>query len=135
MDDPQQQKKPRKTSFLRKLFNKITNKPIEPEEVDNDENEDFEVIDNNDINLEQAEQVIQGENQEGDEENNVNVGNELAQELRAAFELYSKVRMLERCTCTAPQGFEKLQTMSSCDVCCLRSVLTSQTCKKSQRNS
>jgi len=90
MDDPQQQKKPRKTSFLRKLFNKITNKPIEPEEVDNDENEDFEVIDNNDINLEQAEQVIQGENQEGDEENNVNVGNELAQELRAAFELYSK---------------------------------------------
>ena len=93
MDDPQQQKKPRKTSFLRKLFNKITNKPIEPEEVDNDENEDFEVIDNNDINLEQAEQVIQGENQEGDEENNVNVGNELAQELRAAFELYSKVRI------------------------------------------
>ena len=88
MDDPQQQKKPRKTSFLRKLFNKITNKPIEPEEVDN-----FEVIDNNDINLEQAEQVIQGENQEGDEENNVNVGNELAQELRAAFELYSKVRI------------------------------------------
>lgn len=136
MDD-QQQGKQRKTSFLRKLFNKITNKPIEPEEDNDDENEEaFEVIDNN-VNLEHGEQVNQGENQEEDEDDvpNVNVGNELAQELRAAFELYSKVRMLERCTCTAPQGFEKLQSMSSCDVCCLRSVLTSQTCKKSQRNS
>ena len=112
MDD-QQQGKQRKTSFLRKLFNKITNKPIEPEEDNDDENEEaFEVIDNN-VNLEHGEQVNQGENQEEDEDDvpNVNVGNELAQELRAAFELYSKVRMLERCTCTAPQGFEKYVVM------------------------
>jgi len=91
MDD-QQQGKQRKTSFLRKLFNKITNKPIEPEEDNDDENEEaFEVIDNN-VNLEHGEQVNQGENQEEDEDDvpNVNVGNELAQELRAAFELYSK---------------------------------------------
>ena len=122
MDDPQQQKKPRKTSFLRKLFNKITNKPIEPEEVDNDE--DFEVIDNNDINLEQAEQVIQGENQEGDEENNVNVGNELAQELRAAFELYSKVRI--SLNGVLEQLLKGLKSFKVCfHVCCLWSVLTS----------
>ena len=97
MEDSQQRK--RKTSFLRKLFNKITNKPIEPE--DNDENEeDFEVIEN-EVNHEQGEEVIEGE-ENGENLPNVNVGNELAQELRAAFELYSKVRAreksLERCT-------------------------------------
>jgi len=85
MEDSQQRK--RKTSFLRKLFNKITNKPIEPE--DNDENEeDFEVIEN-EVNHQQGEEVIEGE-ENGENLPNVNVGNELAQELRAAFELYSK---------------------------------------------
>ena len=57
MEDSQQRK--RKTSFLRKLFNKITNKPIEPE--DNNENEeDFEVIEN-EVNHEQGEEVIEGD--------------------------------------------------------------------------
>ena len=73
---------------------KISGQPLEETENtdENTDDEDFQspLTGSIQTNTENTEEVIENEGEE-EEEPPPNVGNELAQELRAAFELYSKV--------------------------------------------